>query len=158
MNFLRFLMLLTLAVWIGGLIFFPVVAGIAFSRLQVERAGVIVGDSLVALHWIGMLAGAAFLVISLLHDRVLDGRTRTGRLCHVLVLLMLALTAISQFSIIPRMDALRASGRELSALPAVSPTRLQFDSLHRASVRIESGVLLLGFAALYFTARRLRSA
>ena len=151
-------MLLALAVWLGGLIFFPVVAGIAFSRLQVQRAGVIVADSLVALHWIGMVAGATFLPSSLLYDRLLEGRMRNWRLCHALVVLMLALTAISQFSIIPRMEALRSSGRELSTLPAASPTRLQFDSLHAASVRVESGVLVLGLAALYLTGRRLRSA
>ena len=37
MSFLRFLMLLSLIVWLGGLIFFPVVAQTAFSVLPAQH-------------------------------------------------------------------------------------------------------------------------
>jgi Domain of unknown function (DUF4149) len=157
-NFLRFLMLLALAVWVGGLSFFPVFAGIAFSRLpQAHLAGAVVRSSLVALHLIGMVAGIVFLLSSFLYDRAVEGRIRS-RLCHAFVVLMLALTAVSQFSIIPRMDTLRASAGEMAALPPGSPIRVRFDSLHRASVRLEGGVLVVGLGALYLTARRFASA
>ena len=63
---------------------------------------------------------------------------------NVLVCLMLALTLVSQFGIIPRMDAIRASIGEIDSVPADLPARVQFDALHHWSTRIESGVILLG--------------
>jgi hypothetical protein len=66
---------------------------------------------------------------------------------------MLALTLISQFGIIPRMDVLRASLGEVSAAPIDNPERIQFDALHRWSTRVEGAVLLLGLGAVYLTAR-----
>jgi hypothetical protein len=68
---------------------------------------------------------------------------------------MLLLTLISQFGIIPRMDAIRASIGEIDAAPIDSPARVQFDGLHHWSTRIEGGVLLLGLALAYLTARSL---
>jgi hypothetical protein len=67
---------------------------------------------------------------------------------------MLALTAISQFAIIPRMDVLRITAGEIDILPAGNPIRAQFDSLHAWSVRIETIVLLLALIVLYAIARR----
>ena len=64
---------------------------------------------------------------------------------------MLALTLISQFGIIPRMDALRASIGEIDSAPADHPARVQFDALHHWSTRIESGVMLLGLVVAYLT-------
>jgi hypothetical protein len=66
---------------------------------------------------------------------------------------MLALTLISQFGIIPRMDVLRASLGEVSAAPIDSPARVQFDALHVWSTRVEGAVLLLGLVVVYLTAR-----
>ena len=156
-KFLRFLMFLALAVWVGGTSFFAVVAGIAFSRLpQAHLAGLVVRESLVALHWIGMVAGIVFLGSSMLYDRAVEGRTR-ARLCNLVVVLMLALTATSQFWIIPRMDALRASSGDITALAPGNPVRVRFASLHLASVRVETGVLVMGVTVLYFTSRRFGS-
>ncbi len=68
---------------------------------------------------------------------------------------MLALTLISQFGIIPRMDALRTSIGEIDSAPADNPARVQFDALHHWSTRLESGVMLLGLVVAYLTARSL---
>ena len=68
---------------------------------------------------------------------------------------MLALTLISQFGIIPRMDALRASIGEIDSVSVDNPARLQFDALHHWSTRVESGVMLLGLVVAYLTARSL---
>jgi hypothetical protein len=71
----------------------------------------------------------------------------------VLICLMLALTLISQFGIIPRMDTLRASiGGEIDSVPADNPARMQFDALHVWSTRVEGGVFLLGLVVVYLTA------
>jgi len=150
---LRFLILLSLTVWLGSLIFFPVVAQAAFTVLPSSHlAGLVVRNSLIALHWMGLAAGIIFLACSMLYNRVALGRARIFALSHILVALMLALTAISQFTIIPRMDVLRLSVGELSALPASNPMRAEFDSLHAWSTRVEMTVLAFGLVVLYSAA------
>jgi hypothetical protein len=156
MSFLRFLMLLSLIVWLGGLIFFPVVAQTAFSVLPTRHlAGSVVGRSLGILHWMGIVSAFVFLASSLLYNRLSNGTARVFSASHVLVCVMLGLTLISQFNIIPRMDRLRASIGEIDSVSADNPARMQFDALHVWSTRLEGGVLLLGLVVVYLTARRL---
>ncbi|MEP6643286.1 MAG: DUF4149 domain-containing protein [Acidobacteriaceae bacterium] len=153
MPFLRFLMLLSLAVWIGGLLFFPVVAQISFSVLPSRQlAGLMVGHSLRALHWMAIVSGAIFLASSLIHNRMSRGAVQVFATRHMLVITMVALTLVSQFVVIPRIDAIRASSGEISSIPPNNPARLQFDSLHAWSTRIEGGVLLLGLVVLFLIA------
>ncbi|HLO06391.1 MAG TPA: DUF4149 domain-containing protein [Terriglobales bacterium] len=156
MSFLRFLMLLSLIVWLGGVIFFPVVAQTSFSVLPTRHlAGSVVGRSLGILHWMGMISAVVFLASSLLLSRLSNGEAQWFAARNVLICIMLLLTLISQFGIIPRMDAIRASIGEIDAAPIDSPARVQFDGLHHWSTRIEGGVLLLGLAVAYLTARSL---
>jgi uncharacterized membrane protein len=155
MSFLRFLMLLSLVLWIGGLIFFAfVLAPTAFSVLpNTHLAGNVVGRALGKLHWIGLVSGIVFLGSSLLYSRLTDGTAHVFAVRHVLLCAMLALTLISQFGIIPRMDVLRTSLGEVSAAAIDNPQRVQFDALHVWSTRVEGAVLLMGLLVVYLTAR-----
>lgn len=157
MSFLRFLMLLSLVCWIGGLIFFAfVLAPTAFSVLpSTHLAGNVVGRALGWLHWIAIVSGIVYLGSSLLYSRMVDGTAHVFGARHVLLCLMLALTLISQFGIIPRMDVLRASLGEVRSAPVDNPERVQFDALHVWSTRVEGAVLLLGLVAVYLTAQQL---
>jgi len=159
MSFLRYLMLLSLVVWLGGLIFFAfVLAPTAFAVLPSRHlAGNVVGRSLGALHWAGIISGLVFLASSLLYSRLSRGTAHIFAARHVLICLMLALTLISQFGIIPRMDTLRASIGEIDSVPPDNPVRMQFDALHVWSTRVEGGVLLLGLVLVYLTALALSS-
>ena len=149
-------MVLSLAMWIGGLVFIPIVAEISFSMLPSPHlAGLVVRNSLIALHWIGLVGGCAFLIFSLIESRLARGRYSALRPSHIIVAIMLALTAISQFSIIPHMDALQTSAGDIASLPADNLIREQFDFLHLSSTRVEEAVLLLGLILLYLTSRRL---
>ncbi len=74
---------------------------------------------------------------------------------HVLICVMLALTLLSQFWIIPRMDSLRAQVSDFAAVPLNDAARMQFDALHVWSTRVEGAVLLLGLIAVYLTASAL---
>jgi uncharacterized membrane protein len=155
MSFLRYLMLLSLIVWIGGLIFFAfVLAPTAFSVLPSRHlAGTVVGRSLGALHWMGIVSGIIFLASSILYSQLTKGSPHFFAARNVLICLMLALTLTSQFGIIPRMDTLRASiGGEIDSVPADNPARMQFDALHVWSTRVEGGVFLLGLVVVYLTA------
>ncbi len=153
MSFLRFLMVLSLVVWIGGLIFFAfVLAPTAFQVLpNTHLAGNLVGRSLGKLHWLAIFSGVVFLITSLLYSYLTTGTAHVFALRHVVLCLMLALTLFSQFWMIPRMDTLRASVGDFATVPLTDPARVQFDALHAWSTRVESAVLLLGLAAVYLT-------
>ena len=152
----RFLMLLSLAIWLGALIFFPAVAQTAFASLPSHLAGLVVRGSLLKLHWLAFVCGFIFLASSITYNRLSLGRARARSASHILIFIMLALTAVSQFRIIPRMDALRSSAGEIASLPD-SPMRAQFDALHTWSTRLEETILVLGLLVLYSTSRRLSS-
>ena len=157
MSFLRFLMLLSLIVWIGGLIFFAfVLAPTAFQVLpSTHLAGNVVGRALSKLHWIAIFSGIVFLASSLLYSWLTDGTAHVFAGRHVLICLMLALTLLSQFWIMPRMDTLRAQVSDFASVPLDNPARMQFDALHVWSTRVEGAVLLLGLVAAYLTGQLL---
>jgi len=150
--------LLSLIVWLGALIFFPVVAQTAFTVLPSRHlAGNIVGRTLGILHWMGIVSALVFLASSLLYSRLSAGTAHVFAARNLLICLMLALTLVSQFSIIPRMDMLRASiAGEIDSVPPDNPARMQFDALHVWSTRIEETVLLLGLVVTYLTAAALK--
>ena len=160
MPFFRFLMLLSLVVWLGGLIFFAfILAPTAFSPgLLPTRhlAGSIVGRSLDGLHYMAIVSGIIFLIASMLYSRMASGNARPLAARHVLIVLMLLLTVISQFAISPKMHAIRAEAGVIDDLPPDNPLRLEFDRLHVWSEKFEEAVLLLGLVALYTTAQALR--
>jgi uncharacterized membrane protein YhhN len=156
MAFLRFLMLLSLIAWIGGLIFFAfVLAPTVFAPgvlPNTHLAGNIVGQALGKLHWIAIVSGVVFLVSSLLYSWTTDGVAHVFAMRHVLIVLMLTLTLVSQFWIIPRMDTLRATVSDFATVPLDNPARIQFDALHVWSTRVEGAVLLLGLIVAYLVA------
>jgi uncharacterized membrane protein len=168
MSFLRFIMLLSLTIWIGGLIFFAfVLAPTAFSPgLLPSRhvAGLLVGRSLDLLHYMAMASGVIFLIASMLYNRMAAGTIRPLAARHLLIVLMLILTSISQFAITPKMHAIRTAvliqvGAQAGAIDSVPPDnsqRVEFERLHAWSEKFEEAVLLLGLATLYKTAQDLR--
>jgi Domain of unknown function (DUF4149) len=155
MSILRFLMFLSLIVWVGGIIFLSFVeAPTAFSQLPSRHmAGTVVGHSLGILHWMGLFSGVVFLGSSLLLSSLTTGSAKPFALRHILVLTMLLLTAFSQFGVSPKMAALRAGFVDIDKVPPNDPGRIQFDALHVWSVRLEVAVLVLGIAAVYCTSR-----
>jgi hypothetical protein len=151
---LRTFMLLVLIVWLGGIIFFALVlAPTLFTVLPTQLAGNVVSPSLSKLHWIGLVAGSVFLICSLAYNWVKHSQLRLLTATHVLVVLMLLLTAVSQFAITPRMRELRTQLWRADVLSPVEPTRAEFNRLHGWSTRTEGGVLLLGLLVVVLTAR-----
>jgi uncharacterized membrane protein len=156
MSWLRALMLLALIVWIGGIIFFAfVLAPTVFAVLPThELAGNVVNPSLSKLHWMGLVSGVVFLVCSLLYNRIRYAQLRAFSAAHVLVVLMLVLTLISQYAIIPRMHALRSEMGVIDNVPISDARRVDFNRLHLWSTRAEGGVFFLGLIVVALTARR----
>jgi uncharacterized membrane protein len=151
---LRTIEFLGLSLWLGSDVFLSfVVAPGAFRILRSrDQAGAIVGFSLGRMHVIGMACGVMFLLARLSRTRVLAGFATPAALC---VVLMIALTAISQYTISDKMAALRVQMGSIQATAADSPLLAEFGRLHRISVSLESGVLLAGFLAMYLMLREL---
>jgi hypothetical protein len=152
MSFLRYLMFLSLVVWVGGIIFFAIMAPTAFHLLPTRLlAGTLVGNLLTKLHWIAIGSGIVFLITSLAYNRMTDGTARVFAARHILICLMLALTLFSQFWITPRMITLRAQVRSFDATTLDNPARIQFDALHVWSTRVEIAILIMGLITIYAT-------
>jgi hypothetical protein len=145
-------MLLGLIVWIGGIIFFAfVLAPTLFGVLPTTRlAGDVVSATLTKLHWMGLVSGIVFLICSLGYNWQKHVQLRPFMLGHIFVVLMLAFTMLSQFGITPRMRELRSS----PSLMESSLGRVEFDSLHEGSTRLEGCVLVLGLGVVILTARK----
>jgi hypothetical protein len=160
MSFLRFLMFLSLVVWLGGVIFLAFVeAPTVFSPgLLPTRhlAGSIVGRTLDLLHYMAIASGIVFLIASMIYSRIARGTPQLLAARHVLILFMLLMTLISQFAITPKMRAIRDEVRVIDTVPLDNPQRVEFDRLHSWSEKVEGAVLLLGLIALYSTAQALR--
>jgi hypothetical protein len=155
MSTLRFLMLLSLIVWIGGIVFLSFVeAPTAFSVAPTRHmAGTLVGHSLTILHWMGLFAGVIFLGSSMLLSSLTADSAQPLAARHILVCAMLLLTLVSQFGISQKLATLRAQFGDIDAVAPDNPARIQFDALHRWSVRLEVVVLLMGLAVTYLTAQ-----
>jgi uncharacterized protein DUF4149 len=156
MSFLRFVMLLALVLWLGGIVFFAIMAPNVFAVVPMrEMAGQVIARLLSILHGMGIVAGIVFLLCSLLLARLSQGAFQPWAARNLLVAAMLALTCISQFYVFARMENLRRDMGVIDQVAPSDPRRLEFNDLHVWSTRLEGGVLLLGLALLYSTARRL---
>ncbi len=156
-NAIRAIKLLALTVWVGGLVFFAfVLAPTVFSPAVVDRthgfvvSGVIVGMALGQLHWIGLISGMVFTVCAL----ALRGRLVKWE--GITVACMLLLTAFSQFSIIPRMQADQRQVGDIDSVSIDHPARVDFERLHNLSERVE-GLVLLGGIGLIILAAKVES-
>jgi len=159
---LRFFRLLSLIVWLGGIIFFAfVLAPTVFAPFVVSRthsfvlSGEIVAASLSKLHWIGLVCGVVFIVISIV--LALLKKTFLARTIFpcMLAAVMILLTAYSQFSIMPRMERDRiTAGGDIDSLSTTHPARAEFERLHPRSEHVEEAVLFCGLALTVLLARR----
>jgi hypothetical protein len=156
-NILRFFLVLALAVWIGGIVFFgAVVAPTVFSVLPThDLAGNVVTRSLTMLHLTGIVCGVIYIVASLLHSYLLRGSLHVFALHHVAVVAMIILTMVSQYGVGSRMKRLRQDIGVIDNVSVDDPRRVEFNRLHHWSTRLEGCVLVLGLGVLYGTSRRL---
>jgi uncharacterized membrane protein len=151
-TFLRTLEFLSLGLWLGSDVFLSfVVAPGAFQVLATrDQAGVMVGFALTRMHIGGIICGVIFLVVRLARTRSFANLTAPAALC---VLVMIAATLISQFTVSVKMAALRGQMGSIQATAADSPLLAEFTRLHSISVSLESVVLLAGMAAMFLLVR-----
>src|ERR1039458_4157859 len=109
MSFLRYLMLLSLVIWIGGLIFFAfVLAPTVFAVLPTRQlAGNVVSRSLGIMHWMAIACGVIFAVTSMIDSRIVNGVADPFAGRNLLIYAMIILTLVGMFGIASRMLVLR---------------------------------------------------
>jgi uncharacterized membrane protein len=164
---LRTIEFLSLSLWLGSDAFFSfVVAPGAFSVLASrDQAGAMVGYALWRMHFAGVVCGVVFLLARLVRSHLLRAQpgmavppsafaslVAPAALC---VVLMIALTVISQHAVSPRMAELRGKMGSIQATAEGDPLLAEFGKLHRMSVMLEGGVLLAGVAAMFFMVREM---
>jgi hypothetical protein len=151
-NILRFIQIFALGTWVGSIFYFSAaVAPGAFRVLSSpDQAGALVQFTLGRLHMLGVVAAVLYLFASVALAQSFKGFVRPAAIG---VLLMLLLTITSQRFVTPKLAALRTQMGSVAATPPTDPLRVEFDRLHGISVKIEGAVLLVGFAALFFSVR-----
>jgi uncharacterized membrane protein len=149
---LRFIQVFALGTWVGSIIYLSfVVAPGAFGILQSrDQAGLMVGYSLARLHYLGLIAAVLYVLTGLALGPSLKTFLQPATLG---VVLMFLLTVVSQSRVTPRLAELRTEMVSVDATPKDNRLRVEFDRLHKTSVRIEVVVLLIGVAALFLTVR-----
>src|SRR5262244_3942427 len=149
---LRTVEFLGLGLWLGSDAFLSfVVAPGAFAIFgNRDAAGMMVGYSLVRLHFAGIFLGLIFLLARLARTRDFAAFTTAAAVC---VVLMVLLTAASQFTVSNRMEALKKQMVSVQTTPETDPRRVEFNRLHHRSVAFETAVLLFGLAGMFLLVR-----
>jgi hypothetical protein len=152
---LRTLLYLALIVWLGAEVFFPVVAAVSFTtQPDTHLAGMIVGHLLRILHSMGLVCGVVALALLALAPAWNIYKSRTVLAPMMLLVIMLACTAYSQFAIIPAMERDRiAAGGAIDTADTTNPNTQDFNKLHNRSTVVEETVLLLGLLTVILVAR-----
>jgi len=144
---------MALGAWVGAIVYFAaVVTQGAFAVLPSrDEAGLLVGFTLGGLHLMGVIAAAVFVAASVALTKSLRAFVEPAVLG---LILMAALTIMSQSYVLPKMAVLRSQMGSVDATPASDARRAEFDKLHSVSVDIEGGVLIIGLISLFLAVRR----
>jgi uncharacterized membrane protein len=158
---LRYVYVLALVVWLGGmLILGAIVAPTTFEVLQAsagehgrELAGAVFGSMLARFHYVAYGAGA-LLLLTLTAMRVLGPRPAHGGVRAAIIAVMLGVALYSGFVVLRQIDAVQADAGGLpSRLPADDARRVRFDALHILSTRLMMFNIAGGLVLLYWETR-----
>jgi uncharacterized membrane protein len=158
---LRYVYVLALAVWLGGMaVLGAVVAPATFQILQAADpdagrllAGAAFGGILSRFHVVAYGAGA-LMIVALAAMALLGPRPRGFAVRLSLVGTMLALSHYTGFVVLREVDAIQAEvGGLPSQLAADDARRLRFDALHELSTQLMMLNLAGALALVYWEAR-----
>jgi hypothetical protein len=158
---LRYLYVLALVIWVGGLAvagaivapaIFEVLQGTAGSNGPVI-AGAVFGEVLRRMHLVAY-AMAAVMLIALSMQRVLGPRPISFGIRAAIVGTMLAITIVSGAVISPRVEAIaRSVDGPIATLPAGDARRAEFYRLHGWSNLLLAATAVGGLVLLWWEAR-----
>ena len=157
----RYVYVLALAVWLGGMaVLGAIVAPATFQVLQASApdngralAGELFGVVLTRFHYVAYAAGTT-LLLALIAMRVLGPRPKAFAVRALLVFAMLLAAVYSGVYILGAIDAIQLeAGGLTSLLPAGDARRVRFDQLHQLSTRLMTANILGTLILLYWEAR-----
>jgi len=155
---LRYAALLTLVVWVGGLIVLGgIVAPSVFDVIAARNvpdgrllAGAVFGEILHRFYFVTYVAGAT-LLLTLVIRAILGPRPRRFAWRAALAVLMLGTSVYSGVALARRIDRLqRDIGAAPSTLAADDPRRVEFGRLHGLSTGLQLVPLLGGLSLIYW--------
>jgi uncharacterized membrane protein len=158
---LRYVYVLALVVWLGGMVVLgAIVAPTTFQVLQASEpvggralAGELFGATIARFHYVAYGAGAVLLV-SLLAMAVLGPRPPHFGVRSAIVAAMLGVALYSGVVVLGRIDRIQQEvGILPSRLPATDARRVQFDGLHTLSTRLMMLNMAAALVLLYWEAR-----
>jgi uncharacterized membrane protein len=158
---LRYVYVLALALWLGGMVVLSaVVAPTTFQVLQTGvpasgrlLGGAVLGAILTRFHYLAYGAGAVALV-ALTAMALLGPRPRGFAVRSAIVSLMLLIALYSGFVVLREVAAIQ---QEVGALPSSLPVgdarRVRFDELHQLSTQLMVANIIGALVLLYWEAR-----
>jgi uncharacterized membrane protein len=158
---LRYVYVLALVVWLGGMIVLgALVAPTTFQVLQAVEpssgralAGDLFGATIARFHYIAYGAGL-LLLVTLAAMAVLGPRPRAFAIRCALIGVMLLISLYSGFIVLGRIDAVQQEiGGLASSLPASDARRIEFDALHQLSTNLMFVTMAGALVLLYWEAR-----
>lgn len=141
MAVLRYLYVVALVLWVGGLVVAgALVAPSVFGVLEAWNAsqgrvlaGRVFGDVLLRLTWLSYAMGGIMFIALTLH-RLLGARPVRYGVRVAIMGLMLVMMMVTGFWLIPQVDAIQAGVTgPVAELPATDPRRVEFNRLHGLS-------------------------
>ena len=158
---LRYVYVLALVVWLGGMVILgALVAPTTFQVLQsIEPetgralAGEVFGITIARFHYVAYAAGG-LLLVTLAAMALLGPRPQAYAVRSALVACMLAVALYSGLVVLSRIDAIQQDvGGVASRLPAGDARRIRFDELHLLSTRLMLLNMAGALVLLYWEAR-----
>lgn len=147
---IRFLHLLSLVVWIGGVIFFSFIAAPSiFNVLPRDKAGDVVGD-IFPKYW---MMGYVCSITALLTILILSFHGQSYPLVNIsLLVLLCGLTFCSGMAVGTKAREVKARIRTIEDQAQKEILKLKFTSLHKRSTILNSIILILGLIVIFLTA------
>ena len=161
MVLLRYLYVVALVLWVGGLIAAgSLVAPSVFGVLQAWNAtegrvlaGQVFGEVLLRLTWLSYVMAAVMFITLTLH-RLLGARPLKYGVRVGIMATMLLMMFATGFYVIPQVNAIQAKvSGPVSALPETDARRVEFDRLHGLSNILFSITAIGGLALCWWEAR-----
>ena len=147
-----FLYLLALVCWLGGMFFFTViVAPVVFKLLPLAEGGKLVAGLFPRYYIVGYIAGGISVALAI-YFAIERSPRLWWSLSSLALAIALGLTIYAGAIVRPQVDAVRTVVEEQTPDPA---RKAEFDRLHRLSVMLNVGVMVLNLAALLTTATAL---
>jgi len=154
-SLLRYVLLLALVLWIGGIVFFSFIASPSiFKILPREQAGLVVGDIFPKYHLLGY--ACCIIALACLFSLRQSGTVQSVRAAMIVLVLMggiqVTMGTVIGPKVIDARDAVKAApdGSEKERLEK------KFRGLHGASMILNLVLLILGLILIYWLAIRLQ--